>query len=84
MVVSIPHRYAKNGHNAQTKRRKANEFQFLIGTLKTPQSTYPKRPDRIVSIPHRYAKNQALAPPLEEFPKFQFLIGTLKTRARFG
>ena len=54
--VSIPDRYAKNLETANCPVS-GEMFQFLIGTLKTRQSTEGDGAKGEVSIPDRYAKN---------------------------
>jgi len=58
--VSIPHRYAENSITYYTSFALQQEFQFLIGTLRTLDACCPKAADIRVSIPHRYAENIAL------------------------
>jgi len=55
-MVSIPHRYGKNGsipYNLIAIRL----FPFLIGTVRTVASTEKRIAIVTVSIPHRYGKN---------------------------
>ncbi len=79
MVVSIPHRYARNQDEGCGEGEGVEVFQFLIGTLETP--------DPLVTV-MTHEMFQFLIGTLETFFllevsqflfRFQFLIGTLET-----
>ena len=78
VLVSIPHRYAKN---EQGERRFKNEGYVSIPHRYAKNAEYIRLKTLAgdVSIPHRYAKNRDTLVTRETSPRFQFLIGTLKT-----
>ena len=57
-VVSIPHRYDPNHHHPRYREPGEGWFQFLIGTIQTPEGLIGRDPLFVVSIPHRYDPNQ--------------------------
>jgi len=56
-----------------------SQFQFLIGTIKTPDQRISLGTGAGVSIPYRYDKNYNRNLIIEYIFRFQFLIGTIKT-----
>ena len=79
-LVSTPHRDDKNNLSIFKTPRFQNEFQSLIGTIKTKQNILWAYGSCIVSTPYRDDKNNdMLYLTLPNPNMFQPLIGTIKT-----
>jgi len=77
-IVSIPHRYGKNGCDVMRLLEKlAVSIPHRYG--KNPKHTITPVMLVQVSIPHRYGKNLFSSHPSTDFARFPFLIGTVRT-----